>query len=114
MDRPTIFNLLDCSGITPDPQREHFQTLLETPGVRLERIVSHGQADPADVWYDQDGDEWVLLLSGAARLQLEGEPEIRLSPGDSLWLPAHRRHRVAWTDPHRPTVWLALHLPAVQ
>lgn len=84
--------------------------LLERAGLRLERIVSLGHATPPGEWYDQQRDEWVVLLSGAARLAFEGEDgERALEPGDWLWIPAHVRHRVAWTDPHEPSVWLALH-----
>jgi cupin 2 domain-containing protein len=87
---------------------ETAETLLARPGVRVERIVSHGEASPPGFWYDQAEDEWVLLVAGAARLEIEGEGEFGLAPGDHFLLPAHCRHRVAWTDPDRPTVWLAL------
>jgi cupin 2 domain-containing protein len=92
---------------------ELFEVLLETKNFRLERIVSAGQATPLGEWYDQDAHEWVVLLSGAARLRFEDEPEPRrLRPGDYLHIPAHRRHRVEWTDPTQATVWLALHYPS--
>lgn len=96
----------------PTPGREElFDEILRRPGVRIERIVSSGQATPAGEWYDQDWDEWVLLLAGSARLLVEGEGEARLlGPGDYLLLPARCRHRVEWTDPQVQTVWLALHL----
>ena len=99
--------LTDLPSAGPE---EAFEILLQRPGVRLERIVSHGQTTPAGEWYDQEQDEWVMLLSGAARLTIEGEPDAELAPGDALLLPAHCRHRVAWTDPAKATVWLALHL----
>lgn len=83
--------------------------LLQTPGVRIERIVSEGHSSPEGFWYDQETHEWVLLLSGAAKLQFEGEEPIGLKPGSYLHIPAHRRHRVEWTDPTQPTVWLAIH-----
>jgi cupin 2 domain-containing protein len=89
---------------------EIIEILLQTKSFRLERIISTGQATPAGEWYDQDRPEWVLLLSGKAGLLLENESEmIIMKPGDYLHIPAHRRHRVAWTDPVQPTVWLALH-----
>ena len=88
---------------------ERFETLLETPAFRLERILSLGHATPAGEWYDQERDEWVLLLRGAARLAIEGRDMAALFPGDALLLPAHCRHRVEWTDPGQVTVWLALH-----
>jgi len=85
------------------------QTLLAAPGLRIERIVSLGQASPPGFWYDQEQAEWVLLLAGAARLRFADEPEARpLGPGDWLEIAAHRRHRVEWTDPTTPTVWLAV------
>jgi cupin 2 domain-containing protein len=88
---------------------EAVDTVFERPGVRVERIVSAGQASPPGFWYDQDETEWVLLLTGAARLRFEDEPEARvLGIGDWVEIAAHRRHRVDWTDPARPTVWLAL------
>lgn len=84
-------------------------TLLSADGIRLERIVSHGQASPKGFWYDQDQAEWVLVLSGNARLAIEGkDQEQLLGKGDSMFLPAHCRHRVTWTDPNQATIWIAL------
>jgi cupin 2 domain-containing protein len=97
-------------GLPERLPEENFLTLLDQPGFRLERIVSTGQATPAGEWYDQPQPEWVILLTGSAGLLIAGEPEPRpLEPGNWLLLPAHVRHRVEWTDPDRPTVWLALH-----
>ncbi len=96
--------------IPEDFTEEIIEILLETPYFRLERILSAGQASPPEFWYDQEAHEWVALLSGSAGLWLEGDPEpVTLKPGDHLLIPAHRRHRVAWTDPEEKTVWLALH-----
>ena len=83
--------------------------LLRAAHLRIERIVSTGQASPPGFWYDQEEGEWVVLLSGAARLLIEGETGPRLlKAGDFIDLPAHTRHRVEWTDPEAPTVWLAV------
>jgi cupin 2 domain-containing protein len=88
---------------------ELMDVLLERPGFRLERIVSLGQASPPGFWYDQAEGEWVLLVAGAARLRFADETEARLlGPGDWLDIAPHRRHRIDWTDPATPTVWLAL------
>ena len=102
--------LLNLFGALPEPgAEEHVEILLQRPGVRLERIVSHGQASPPGYWYDQEDGEWVVVLRGQARLRLEGEAEDRLlGPGDHLYLAPHVRHRVTWTAPGQPTVWLAL------
>jgi cupin 2 domain-containing protein len=83
--------------------------LVARPGLRIERIVSFGQANPQGFWYDQSEAEWVVLLAGAARLRFEDETQARaLGPGDWVEIAAHRRHRVEWTDPDQPTVWLAV------
>ena len=99
------------------PQRleaEQTTALVANEKLRIERIVSTGQASPPGFWYDQEWTEWVLLVSGSAGLLFEGEAEPRvLRPGDYLLIPAHRRHRVAWTDVERPTVWLAVHYSEV-
>jgi cupin 2 domain-containing protein len=76
--------------------------------VRVERIVSHGQASPEGFWYDQEEHEFVLVLAGAARLGFADGETVALEPGDWLDIAAHRRHRVEWTDPNQPTVWLAV------
>ena len=107
----TVTNLLTPPA---DLNEEYFETLLQQPGIRVERIVSSGQATPAGEWYDQAWDEWVLLLSGEALLQIAGESTPRrLLPGDSIMLPEHCRHRVAWTTSAEQTVWLALHFAGV-
>jgi cupin 2 domain-containing protein len=92
---------------------ETIETLLESGEFTLERIVSTGQATPEGKWYDQERDEWVILLSGGAGLFFEGEDEVKvLGSGDYLLIPAHSRHRVEWTDKRVPTVWLALYYKA--
>lgn len=94
------------------PPQECVTVLAGGAGVRIERIVSTGQASPPGLWYDQDCAEWVVVLSGSAGLLFEGEAGPRiLRAGDHVTIPAHARHRVAWTDPERPTVWLAVHYP---
>ena len=98
----------DLPGATVD--EEEVMTLLDAAGMQLLRIVTPGQATPDGGWYDQNEDEWVVLLQGRAGLIIEGETVARqLEPGDWVLLPAHFRHRVQWTDPNGPTVWLALH-----
>ena len=88
---------------------ELIQLLLAKSGLRIERIVSRGHKSPEGFWYDQAETEWVLLLKGAARLRFENGDEVEMTWGDFVEIPAHRRHRVEWTDPERDTVWLAVH-----
>jgi cupin 2 domain-containing protein len=89
---------------------EEFSELLSAPNVKIERIVSQGHASPPGFWYDQDWAEWVLLLTGEADLEFEGEAAPRhLKPGEYVHIPPHARHRVARTHPREPTIWLAVH-----
>lgn len=98
------------AGLPDARQTEQFETLLHQGSLRIERIVSCGQATAEGHWYDQDHDEWIVVLSGGARLRIDNETDLlQLGVGDWLHLPAHCRHRVDWTEPHRETVWLALH-----
>jgi cupin 2 domain-containing protein len=104
---PPALNI--CEGLPPPGAEETIATLLQGDGFRLQRIVSYGHASPAGFWYDQHEAEWIVVMKGRARLTIEGEPDDReLGPGDSLFIPAHCRHRVAWTQAGQPTVWLAI------
>ncbi|OAI31646.1 cupin [Methylosinus sp. R-45379] len=94
-------------------EQEQFLPLLAGSNMRVERIVSFGQASPPGFWHDQEEAEWVILLAGSAGLRFEGHDEVlTLAPGDYLEIAAHRRHRVEWTDETLPTVWLAVHFRA--
>ena len=98
-------------GIPRRLSEESFLDILNRGTVRIERIVSHGHRSPEGFWYDQDWDEWVLVLSGRAGLQIENpRATIELRPGDHLLIEAHTRHRVAWTDAQENTIWLAVHI----
>ncbi|SEA34462.1 cupin domain-containing protein [Paraburkholderia sartisoli] len=115
--KPETGNLFDVSGLTaPTGPDERFDTLVDRTGLRIERIVSTGQASPAGFWYDSPNEEWVLLIAGAAALEFETPAESgdiarphMMQPGDYVRIPAHCRHRVAWTHADEPTFWLAVH-----
>jgi cupin 2 domain-containing protein len=87
--------------------KEVVQTLIRAADVRIERIVSHGHVSPADFWYDQPQHEWVIVLKGAATLQFE-DGMVEMKPGDFINIPAFKKHRVDWTTPDEPTVWLGV------
>ncbi len=94
----------DLPANLPD---ELLTTLLEATNVRIERIVSHGHVSPEGFWYDQNDNEWVIVLKGAARLRFE-DSILEMKPGDFVNIPAHKKHRVEWTTPDEPTIWLAV------
>ena len=88
---------------------EIFETLAGSDRVRIERIVSRGQNSPKSGWYDQEGNEWVIVLKGEAILSFEEETAVHLHEGDFINIPSHKRHRVDWTAPDGETIWLAVH-----
>lgn len=96
------------SEIPNQLNEEVFQDLLKNDTVRIERILSKGQSSPENGWYEQDENEWVLVLSGAGRLLFDDGEEVELKAGDYLHIPAHKKHKVAWTDPEEVTIWLAI------
>lgn len=91
------------------PREEIFEPLIPDRGVLIERIVSTGQSTPEGEWYDQERDEWVVLLRGGAILAFEDGRMFRLGPGDYVFIPAHERHRVEHTNSRYPCIWLAVH-----
>jgi cupin 2 domain-containing protein len=107
---PRHGNLLN--GLPSKQAEEQIERLIAGPNLRIERIVSTGQASPPGFWYDQPEDEFVVLLAGAARLSFEADGLVLdLRPGDWIEIPAHARHRVEWTQADPPTVWLAILFP---
>ena len=94
--------------IPSDLPEELVETLLDAKGIRVERIVSHGNASPPGFWYDQEENEWACVLAGEARLAFDDGRTVTLGPGDWIDLPAHARHRTEWTAPDRDTIWLAV------
>ncbi len=97
------------AGLPHNLIEEQVKTLAENKTVRIEQIVSTGHASPEGFWYDQDQAEWVAVLTGEAKLRFEDDDTpSHLKPGDYLTIPAHRKHRVEWTTPDKPTVWLAV------
>ena len=99
-------NLFDLPH--PLPDEEAVTVLVKSPDVRIERIVSTGQTTPPGQWYDQDEDEWVALIQGEAVLEYPSGERQSLSAGDHVLLPAHRRHRVAYTSTQPPCIWIAV------
>ena len=98
------------TDIPEDLSEELFELILRTEACRIERIVSRGHSSPNDFWYDQDNNEWVLLIKGKACLRFEDkEDPIILSPGSYVQIEKHQKHRVEWTDPNQETIWLAIH-----
>lgn len=95
------------ANIPADLPDELFQTLLSSDNIRIERILSKGHHSAPDSWYDQDQNEWVLLIQGEAKVTFL-DRILHLRSGDYVNIPAHEKHRVAWTTPDIETIWLAI------
>jgi cupin 2 domain-containing protein len=104
---PSLANLFQLP--IPLPIAEQFETLAEGHQLRIERIISTGQTTAPGEWYDQELDEWVILLQGQAELRLGDGLRQQLKVGDYLLIPAHCRHRVEHTSTDPPCIWLAIH-----
>jgi cupin 2 domain-containing protein len=101
-------SLLD--GIPEELHEEIFDTICSTGNVVIERIVSQGHASPEGFWYDQDKNEFVLVVKGSAGLKLENENDlVVLKPGDYYNIGAHVKHRIEWTSSACETIWLAVY-----
>ncbi len=87
---------------------EIIDTLIDSDQIKVKRIISKGNVSPKDFWYDQDKNEFVILLKGSAKLLFENDVQIILSAGDYLIIPAHKKHRVEWTVPEIETIWFAI------
>ncbi len=104
------------SSLPSDLKHEVFDELLQAGQsgnartLRIERIVSKGHTSPETGWYDQEEHEWVLVLEGAGTILFaKGNQQVTLRKGDYLYIPAHAKHKVVWTEPEELTVWLAVH-----
>lgn len=103
MDKRNLFN-----DMPVNVSEEMSQTLAKSENVRIERIISKGQASPENFWYDQQQNEWVIVLKGSAAIRFENGNIVDLHAGDFVNIPAHQRHRVEWTDSNSETIWLAV------
>jgi len=100
-------NIFDA--IPDDVKNEIFNPLVDTNKIKIERIISKGHSSPESGWYDQDKNEWVLILKGEAILLFDDDSSIKLKTGDFINIAAHKKHRVEWTRPDSETIWLAVH-----
>jgi cupin 2 domain-containing protein len=103
------YNIFDLKGFVSDPDMELFETIFTGNDCKVERIVSKGHSTPTGEWYDQEQDEWVILLKGKAIIEFESGEILNLEAGDYIFIPAKLRHRVALTSTEPPCVWLAIH-----
>ncbi len=97
------------SEIPTSLKEEFFEILQSSESIKIERIVSYGHTTREGEWYDQEQNEWVILLSGEAILSFLHEDEVRLKAGEYINIPAHQKHRVSWTMPNQQSVWLVIH-----
>jgi cupin 2 domain-containing protein len=104
MNKSNIFE-----SIPQNLKDELFEEIISKDSLKIERIVSCGHTTTEFEWYNQDNDEWVIVLKGEAVLSFLNEDDVRLKAGDYLNIPANTKHKVSWTTPDEETVWLAVH-----
>jgi len=104
MQKANIF-----TNIPQTLNEELFTNIISKDGIKIERIISDGHTTNEGQWYDQESDEWVIVLQGEAVLSFEDEGEVRLKTGNYLNIPAHKKHRVSYTSPDEKTIWLAVY-----
>ncbi|AJI57224.1 cupin domain protein [Francisella philomiragia] len=75
--------------------------------IEIEEIISTGQTTPKDKPYNQNHDEWVYIVSGKAKMQIENK-SITLNKGDYLLIKSGETHWVTYTE--NKTEWIAIHL----
>jgi cupin 2 domain-containing protein len=102
-------NIFNLGTYIKDPEKELFELLFQADNCRVERIVSSGHVTPDGNWYNQEQDEWVVLLQGTASLQFYDNEFLSLRNGDFIFIPAQQRHRVISTSIEPPCIWLAIH-----
>ena len=84
---------------------ELIEQLAMSKDCKIERIISPKLSTPKGEWYDQDKDEFVLVLKGSAKLKFKNQL-VKMKKGDYILIPAHAKHRVEKTD--KETIWLTV------
>jgi len=83
---------------------EDFDTLFKGKSIEITRIVSSDKIEIKE--YNQEKDEFVILLEGNAKLEIKGVIK-ELKKGDSLYIPAYTKHKVVQTS--KGALWLAIY-----
>ena len=100
-------NIFD--SIPRNLDKEVFEQIIQDENVKIERIVSKGHSSPESGWYNQEQNEWVIILRGEAIISFENGKQLKLNEGSHFNIPAHQKHKVSCTNPNTETIWLAVH-----
>ncbi len=103
-------NIFQFERLPVQNEVELFDDILKYDILHIERIISNGWNRIDDKWYDQENDEWVILIKGKATLAFENDQIVDLVEGDYLFIPSHCKHKVCETSNEPPAVWLAVHI----
>lgn len=86
---------------------EIFEDILKSENIRIERIISYGPESNDSEWYEQNENEWVILIEGKAKLIFE-DSELILEKGDHINIPAMKRHKVEIIEKENKCIWIAV------
>jgi cupin 2 domain-containing protein len=100
-------NIFTDPGI--EDTKELFEVIATLDDARIERIITQKPYSSPGQWYNQEQDEWVVLLRGNATIEIRDQGLIELRSGDYIMLPAHCQHRITRTSADPACIWLAVH-----
>lgn len=87
---------------------EIIENIVNSDNIRIERIISFDHKSPNGFWYDQDENEFVIVLEGEATLEFDKNTLVSLKKGDYIIIEKHKKHRVVGTAKNMLTIWLAI------
>ncbi len=85
------------------------ERLYENKNIFIEKIISSDKQEKK--LYNQNYDEWIILMEGEALLQID-KKEVILKKGDFLLIEKNTPHRVVKTT--SGTLWLCVHMTEKQ
>jgi len=102
-----VSNLFNVSVVKPN--KERFFPLINGESFLSEKIISNGFKSPQSEWMSSNTKEWVVLIKGRARLEIEDGEVLNLKAGDYFLIPGKTKHRLLFTSKKPYCYWLAIH-----